>query len=302
MKTLLIYFSQTGYTRKAAERIRDGAEEMGADCELIAIKDVDINALKDYDLVGLGCPVFYYQAPVNVKKFVESLPNLRGKRWFVFCSHGCMRGIALESMADGLKRKGVEVIGYYDIYADATAPFIPFPTYTTGHPDEKDYAEALSFGKEIISRARLIEAGEQCKIPVPKPVELNWRLSAELFTPLVMDTYLPKIEVDLLKCTLCHTCEKNCPVSGIDIEAYPPRLQDPCIYCYRCVMVCPETALNAKDSDWKMLYDELPASYAKFRKKLKREVNKGKFRWQMNPDSVDFVDTQLKQRKRKLGK
>ena len=35
MKILIIVFSQTGYTWKVAECIRDGAIEVGAQCELV---------------------------------------------------------------------------------------------------------------------------------------------------------------------------------------------------------------------------------------------------------------------------
>ena len=84
MKTLIICFSQTGNTRKVGEYIRDGIMEETEFCEMTDLAGVDTKQLDQYDLVGLGCPVFYYQEPENVRRFIEELPDLNDKNWFLF--------------------------------------------------------------------------------------------------------------------------------------------------------------------------------------------------------------------------
>ena len=222
--------------------------------------------------------------------------------WFVFCTHGSMRGFALEFMARDLEQKGARIIGYHDTYAHATAPFIPGPTLTTGHPDEIGYEEARQFGREIAARARKIADGEQIAVPKPEPMPEKYRLRAGFMTPLAIEMSLPKLEVDLLSCTLCMTCEKECPVGGIDIKAYPVRIQDPCIWCYRCVMVCPEVAIDAKNSDWKWMRSQIPALYAEFRPLLEKDAARGKYRFITDPDSMDYSVTQLDQKKMRKRK
>ena len=59
MKTLIIYFSQTENTRKIAECIYDGIIDAKNQCDIKPLKDVDVKSLSDYDLVGIGAPVFY---------------------------------------------------------------------------------------------------------------------------------------------------------------------------------------------------------------------------------------------------
>lgn len=300
MKILIIYFSQTGTTKKTAELIAQGITEADPDskCELVKMSDVDMSTLADYDLVGLGSPVWYYREPMNVQQFMHDLPDLSGKRWFIFCSHGAMIGVTLEKMKEALLKKGVEIVGYHDIFADAYPPFVPVVTITHGHPDERDYRQAVQFGRELIERARRIMSGERCEIPEPDPVDEKFQLKAELLTPFVMENYLPRLEVDLLKCTLCRTCEKTCPVGGIDIDACPPVLQNPCIYCYRCVMACPEAAIDAEDGNWLMLYDELPNLYREFRPVLEKAVSENRFKWYSDPDNLNFANTRLAQKKR----
>ena len=171
MKTLIVCFSQTGNTRTVAERIREGIAGVTGQCDLKDLADVDTTALADYDLVGLGCPVFYYQEPFNVRDFIGSLPELTGRHWFVFCSHGSVIGNTFPSMTESLQKKGIVVIGYHDTYADGTLPFYPYPTLTTGHPDEQDLEAAREFGRLIAERSQRIAEGDTSLIPAPAPVQ-----------------------------------------------------------------------------------------------------------------------------------
>ena len=123
MKTLIICFSQTGNTQKVAEEIRDGIIETTGSCNILSLSEVNQKSFSDYDLVGLGCPVFYYREPINVRRFIEGLPELKGKQWFIFCSHGSVMGLTLHSMKKGLEKKGITVIGSHHTYADGFLPF-----------------------------------------------------------------------------------------------------------------------------------------------------------------------------------
>ena len=265
MKTLIITFSQTGYTRKTAEHIREGIVSVTGPCDLADLADVQPSAFADYDLVGIGCPVFYYQEPFHVRDFVEALPEQKGKHWFVFCSHGSAIGITLLSLSEQIKKKGALVVGYFDIYADACAPFIPYPALTTGHPDELDYETARFFGREVAERTERFLSGERPHVPEPRPPEEEWVQAARMFTPEVLERVVPPLSINRGKCTFCGECEENCPVQGIDVQADPPRIQDPCIYCLRCVMVCPTLAI---EGDWTLMVANNPAHYARLRKWL----------------------------------
>lgn len=59
MKALIIYFSQTKNTRNIAKYIHAGLEEKGCRAEMKSILEIEIESLSEYDLVGLGSPVFY---------------------------------------------------------------------------------------------------------------------------------------------------------------------------------------------------------------------------------------------------
>jgi flavodoxin/ferredoxin len=295
MKTLIIYFSQTGFTRKVAERIRDGIVEGAGQCDLTSLADVDKDSLVGYDLVGLGCPVFYYKEPFNVRDFMQGLPELKDKQWFVFCTHGSVMGNTLILMAEALNQKGILVVGYHDTYADGSIPFYPYPTLTTGHPDELEYEEARTFGRDVVERSRRIAEGERDLIPEPGPKDPEWTEAADTLSLEFMDQVMPRMRINQEKCTHCQECAENCPVGGIDVEADPPRIQAPCIYCWYCAKICPEVAIEA---DWEGLVGLAPENYARYRKALDEAAARGEFRWLIDPDSLDLDDPLYKQRER----
>lgn len=297
MKTLIIHFSQTGFTRKVAEHIRDGIVEVTGGCDLKSLKEVNPDSLAEYDLVGLGCPVFYYQEPFNVRNFMQGLPELKDKQWFVFCTHGSVMGNTLVLMAEALKHKGIVVVGYHDTYSDGLIPFYPYPTLTTGHPDELEYEEARAFGREVAERSRRIDDGQRDLIPEPGRKNQEWAQQAEMFTPEFLSGVMPRMSINQEKCIQCQDCVENCPVDGIDVEADPPRIQDPCIYCWYCAKICPELAIEA---DWESVVRIAPQNYLRYREVLEEAAARGEFRWLMDPDSIDFDDPLYKQREREL--
>jgi len=285
VKTLLICFSQTGNTKKIADCIKEGVLDVLPDCDMCDMEQAGQADLEDCDLVGMGCPVFYYQEPFNVRQFLEGLPDLQGKKWFLFCTHGSIIGNTFFSMTDILRRKGVDVIGYHDTYADAWLPFYPHPTYTTGHPDGQEFEAARSFGKEIVQRCMDLNAGKAAAQARLAPIPEEWSKNAEMFTPENMAKMFPHLRLDKDACEQCLTCEQNCPVNGIDIMADEPRLQEPCVYCWRCVNICPEGAILA---DWDPLVKMAPKLYERYRFWLDRAAEEGRFRWRVDPDSIDF--------------
>jgi flavodoxin/ferredoxin len=298
MRTLIICFSQTGNTKKVAENIRDGISEITGSCNIVSLDEVDRITLKDYDLVGLGCPVFYYKEPHNVSMFIENLPELKSKQWFVFCSHGSVMGLTLISMIERLEKKGVTVIGTHHTYADGSLPFYPYPTLTTGHPDAHDLREARDFGKSIAICSKAVADGDSSRIKKPDSLKEEWvKEEAAMLTIEFMDQAMPKLSINKEICVQCGKCQEACPAKGIDVASAPPRIQNPCIYCWYCVKICPTCAIEA---DWNILVNMAPGNYARYINVLKAAEEKGEFRWLIDPNDIDYDDPLFKQREREV--
>ena len=127
MKTLVVYFSATGTTKAAAQRL---AKEFNADLyeiipevpytaadldwrdkqsrSTIEMKDKSSRpAIKgrceniaDYDTVWIGFPIWWYTAPTIVNTFIEA-HDLSGKILNVFATSG---GSGVEGSANDLKK------------------------------------------------------------------------------------------------------------------------------------------------------------------------------------------------------
>ncbi len=298
MKTLVICFSQTGNTRRVAERIRDGIFEHTGQCDLVNMKDVDTQLLNGYDVVGLGCPVFYFKEPFHVLHFIEGLPPLNTQPWFVFCSHGAVMGQALFSMAASLEKKGALVIGSHHTYADITVPFYPKHTLTSGHPDDTDLMAAVDFGRSIAGCAQSVAKGDTRCITRPSEGLEAWaRDMAAMCTPASLAERMPALSINLETCIQCGECEDACPVGGIDMGCDPPRIQEPCIYCFHCASICPTCSIEA---EWGPLVASAPEKYQRYTHSLNRAEERGEFRWLVDPETVDCSQPLYKERKREI--
>lgn len=298
MKTLIIHFSQTGNTRKIAECIYDGIIETKSECDMIALNDVKPTLLSDYELIGIGSPVFYYKEPFNVQNFIEALPEQGGRHWFVFCTHGNIIGDFFPSVTKKLIKKGATVIGFHNTYANITVPYYPMPSYTSGHPDSYDFENAKTFGRKIVEHSLKNNHNDKDFIPKPGPVSsAEWIEESKMLTIEAIKQFMPKFSINTETCIQCHECEENCPVQGIDIGAEPPHIQDPCIYCWRCVTICPTLSVEA---DWKPLVAMAPTNYARYKKELDKVAARGEFRWLIDPETIVFDDPLYKQRQHEI--
>ena len=255
MKSIIIYFSQTGNTEKVAFAIQAGIKHVAGNCDIAKIKDINPHHLYEYDLIGLGCPIFDYEEPLNVKKFINDLRFVGGKHAFVFSTHGCLPEYFFASIVPRLKKRGLIVIGMRDWYSKVYLSPMPDPYPTEGHPDRIDLMEAETFGREMADHSLRISLGEKSLIPAsPKaPLEPPPSPPIEEDDPMSGDLqrgYASTLKFYREKCSYpqCRLCMDNCPMDGIDLTIDPPVIAKPCIRCTYCAKLCPTGALD--DSEW----------------------------------------------------
>ncbi|NVM01569.1 MAG: 4Fe-4S binding protein [Candidatus Helarchaeota archaeon] len=277
MKVLIIFFSQTGGTEKIAEQIQKGILKNGNECEMVRIKDAKNKKLANFDLIGLGCPTFYYREPISVKLFIQKMDKVDGKHCFIFCTHGSIIGNTFYYMNEALNKKGYLVIGAYDSYSESSIQFYPQPMHTAKHPDDIELREAEEFGQKVCEISLKIKKGEKSLIPKFELIENTWwARDSKLATPEALRSISPEFKINIDKCTKCLTCQENCPVDAIDVEADPPEIQkDGCIFCWFCEKLCPEGAIEA---DWASTRQLFKGNLKKYIRELKKAEEQGKFR------------------------
>lgn len=246
MKGLVVYYSATGNTKKVAEAIHRGMSRV-IDADLASVKEIDPARADEYDLIGVGSPIWFFRETANVRLFMYQMPRLDGKLGFVFCSHGTAPLGIFRSMVPFLRRKGLSIIGWNDWYGSVYQVLhAPKPYFTDGHPDEIDLDEAEQFGREMAERAQKIAAGERDLIPaIPKGPDAYLPFQSHPIGEPFPGAN-PKRVISLEKCTYpeCTTCEDCCPVGAIDFSEDPPVFRDTCYNCSLCNRLCPHGAIE----------------------------------------------------------
>ena len=74
-KAAVLWYSQTGNTRKCGEVLSKTLENKGITVDHGDLRDFDNTRIGDVDLMVIGSPVFYYDTPGYVKDFIRSLPD-----------------------------------------------------------------------------------------------------------------------------------------------------------------------------------------------------------------------------------
>jgi len=282
VNSAIVYFSQTGNTKRIAEAIQRGITSATGQCHIFKLRDAEAIDLSRYDLVGIGCPVFSYREPANVRAFIDNLPPLESTHGFVFATHATVLGRTLATMSWALHQKGAVMIDSYHCYADAFIPCLPYPYFTTGHPDAIDLEEAEAFGRQIVNLSRRITQGETHLVPEPKMAKWGERPAhpRERMTLNKEKCHYPQ----------CSLCVDNCPMSGIDLSVDPVVFRRDCISCYFCEQICPYGAIEI---DWESFWKALRTRYEGYRKAAEKAEHQGLLRRYFeveidNPDKIRF--------------
>ena len=96
-RLLIIYYSGTGNTRRMAEEISKGAEQLGIDVEVKRAEDCRLDDLVKADGIIIGSPTYFSNVAWQVKRLIdESIVlyrgrQLRGKVGGCFTSSGTRR-------------------------------------------------------------------------------------------------------------------------------------------------------------------------------------------------------------------
>lgn len=243
-KCLIVYYSLNHSTEKIAEKIGEGLRQAGLETTLCNIKDEPCPNPLEFDLIGIGSPVYYFQIPLNVMDCIDSFPDLKGLKTFAFLTHG---SYALDA-GDILKRKlltrNAKIQGWYYSYGEDY--FLPYnelgclPSYEHPSPDELN--DAQKFGLDMGSESKDTlwpEVSEHA----PFMYRMERFLAGRWF---VRNIYQKLFSLDKEKCIKCGICIKDCPVQNIETgkDGYP-KWNKHCNMCLACEMNCPKEAISS---------------------------------------------------------
>ncbi|MBU1450489.1 MAG: EFR1 family ferrodoxin [Proteobacteria bacterium] len=243
---LVAWYSQTGNTRRYGRLLAKTMQEAGIRVTASDLREVDKSKIGAYDLIIIGSPVFYYDAPLFVQQWVRSLPDLKGMPVAVYVSFGGPEGnqhnAACSILECLVQRQGVPVaqrafvnIGAYPL-SWAGDKIKKTPWKHRDLPDRQTYDRVREYARHVLGQVAQGQAAEFSK-------KLTLREGLTFLGPI----YWTKrsIEEHYLirdKCIECGTCGDNCPAGAINLADYSVDRQA-CVLCFGCLNNCPAQAV-----------------------------------------------------------
>jgi flavodoxin len=240
----LFYFSGTGNTRIIANLIHNKLQVKAAVVELINIeelidlkKEVDVN---QYDMIGIGYPIYGFGEPKIIQKFVQMLPKVDSKNVFVFKTAADFISIndnASSYLIRKLSKKGYNI--FYDRIICMGSNFL------IQYHDElvkQLYKCALNkveiLCEEVLKgKKRVNQIGFIFRIMMDG---IHW-FEDSCFARI----FGRSLKVSK-KCTQCGKCIKNCPSKNIYTQNNKIRFRFNCFLCMRCIYACPNNAIVSR--------------------------------------------------------
>lgn len=147
-KIIVIYYSQTGNTKKMAELITEGAKKEGVEAIVKDIKDVNVSELLNYEGIILGSPTYYGTMAYQIKKLLDDSvkfhSKLVGKVGAAFSSSANIAGGNETTILDILNAMLIHgMIIQGDSQGDHYGPV------AIGAPDNRSTKECLRLGSRV---------------------------------------------------------------------------------------------------------------------------------------------------------
>ena len=242
MKICLLYFSGTGATAKLSDIFQKHFTDLGHTVDLIRIKHNTSFHLENYELFGIGAPVYSYRAPRLVTQILNKL-NFHGKPFFVYSTIGGQKGNTHWNLYKSVKETAGPCLGEFTVAIITNIrSWMPnkrriMPKYEITTYDEN---RAMEFVHELFNNL------EYDVEKIPKRY-----LILSIFTSLLTWRWQMQLtagfkQVDKEKCTKCSLCANEmCPSGAItlDSEGHPKFSERTCVGCQSCLNLCPVDAI-----------------------------------------------------------
>ena len=251
-KTLIAYISPAGSTARVARVIQRTSETLGTPATLLDLgqapgPDAILPRMTDAGgnfCLYVGTPVYAAHAVPPVMEFIARLPAAEKGFCVPFVTWGNVSsGIALAEMGAALTAKGYLILGGAKIVAAHSLMWATDAPLGKARPDDDDDRVIETLVQAVDARLR---SARPETLPLSdlayQPEELAAQMAARTFE--MAKAHFPQRRVATTRCTECGLCADQCPTAAITLSPYP-EFGPACIYCFNCVRLCPEDAIEA---------------------------------------------------------
>ncbi len=252
MDVFIAYCSPSGSTEKIARVIKDVARTLGcpvqvADLGLASDKTdfmENLRAAKGNACLFIGSPVYASRAVPQVMRFIENLPRESGAGAVPFVTWGCVdSGLALYEMGTLLTGRGFRLLGAASLPALHSMLWQVEHPLGEGKPNDTDETALRTLVESVCSKPESANSISTKDLDYQPP---QLRSMFENFNIAAVKNMgiLPQLHLNSDLCTRCDICGQSCPSRAITCSPYPV-FGGECIFCYKCLRICPEKAIEA---------------------------------------------------------
>lgn len=235
---MIFYFTGTGNSLHAAEKIGGAVEEMPVSIATALDKGYLEYELRDGEPLGFVYPIYAWGPPEIVLTFIHKM-KLRGGKPYVFSLDTCGAedGHTAEILRKALRAKGLMLDAAFSVAMPGN--------YIIGEdvaPEEKN-REILKKAEERLDAISEVIAARKSGVfellPGEKPGLKSYFINP-MFNWFGRDT---KAFYATDACTKCGLCEKICPIHTITVREKPVWGKK-CTQCLACINRCPAKAIQ----------------------------------------------------------
>ncbi len=249
MRTAVYYFTGTGNSFVVA---RDIAEKIDGGLVPIAAVVEDDFIRTDAETIVIVFPVYYADAPIIVRRFIEKLDAIDDKYIVAVCTYGGGTGESLHTIKHLVSSRGGTVWSWFGVSMVQNAFHKPWEQY------DKLYSKWLKKRDAICNRIMTHKKGGLVSdfflylltFPIHlivRPLTKKGLMKISHASPeLTVEEHmvlLGKAYKVNENCTGCGMCAKVCPVSNITMMDKKPVWDKRCENCLACYHWCPQQAI-----------------------------------------------------------
>lgn len=227
---MIIYFTGTGNSLYAAKKIGSSIGE-----KVCHIADVRAESLAEEKVLGIVFPVYYYEAPLPVRRFLAEMKLRRDAYVFSVATCGGGSGTSLNTVKKLVEKAG----GRLSLTAVLKMPD-NFCIAVGGNPNEQfmlfDTVDRKLKGISAAIKKRMVNLPYTGLNPLGTVLNIPAVYSAA--------SKMVRLNVDTEKCIGCGICVKVCPENNIALSKGKAVIRGNCCSCFGCVHACRNQAVR----------------------------------------------------------
>lgn len=247
MKVSIHYYSGAGNTefiaRKMAESMRGNSNSVVV--EKITETTVANGVDDDFDMLGVGFPIYFRAAPELVH---DLLGGFQGKNRpiFFFCTKGMYSGNAVRDITELALDRGFRPVGSIELYMPGTDFLILFAKKGSTAERFLKRIHSRNIDEKINGFAASVQKTESMQKPRPKWYQVFDELVVKKLEKIYDDSHLDYIEQlhsNPDTCIQCLKCVSGCPRHNIVLDRRI-RFGGNCDVCFKCIHNCPVDSIQ----------------------------------------------------------